>query len=168
MGSQTSTNKRKEEGKISGQEKIPTATKYTSLYIVRLVKQLFSAFEQGDLKTVLEMLTDDVDWQSPATRTKHEHLSWATPRHGLEQVSQFFKEFNEKVKTESFEDLAFTAQGDRVIVEGWNRGVVLSTGRSFEHDWVMVFTVTKDKISRWRQYYDTADIVTAFHPEKSG
>ena len=35
--------------------------------------------------------------------------------------------------------VSFTTQGDRVVVEGKNRGVVRSTGRACEHDWVMVF-----------------------------
>jgi hypothetical protein len=60
------------------------------------------------------------------------------------------------------ETLEFTAQGDRVVVEGRNRGSVRSTGCTYEHDWVMVFTVRGGKIVRHRHYYDTADILVAF------
>jgi hypothetical protein len=42
---------------------------------------------------------------------------------------------------------------------------VKSTGRTYEHDWVMVFTLRKGKIVRFRHYYDTADIVVAFRRE---
>jgi len=58
--------------------------------------------------------------------------------------------------------LGFTAQDDRVAVEGRNRGTVKSTGRGYEHDWVMVFTLHDNKIIRHRHYYDTADILVAF------
>ncbi|MFC1957809.1 nuclear transport factor 2 family protein [Chloroflexota bacterium] len=123
---------------------------------------MFTAFGQGDIPTVLGMLSDDVDWQTPATRTKPAEISWARPRRGHEQVAQFFQEFAGKVHPEPFEQMVFTAQGDRVIVEGRNRGTVKSTGRSYEHDWVMIFVLHGGKIAKYRQYYDTADVLVAF------
>ncbi len=128
---------------------------------VQLVQQMFAAFGQGNLPAVLETLAEDVDWQSPTTRTQPTEISWAKPRHSREEVATFFKELLEKVQPERLETLEFTAQGDRVIVEGRNRGTVKSTGRAYEHDWVMVFTLREGKIVRYRHYYDTADIVVA-------
>ncbi len=132
---------------------------------VQCVQRLYAAFGRGDLPAVMDMLAEDVDWQSPVTRSKHAELSWSRPRHGREQVAQFLEELAEKVHAEEFEDLEFTAQGDRVVVEGRNRGTVRSTGRNYEHDWVMVFTVRGGKIVRSRHYYDTADVAMAFHSE---
>lgn len=129
---------------------------------VQAVQQMYTAFGRGDLPAVLEMLAEDVDWQSPVTRIEHTEISWARPRRGREQVMQFFKELAEKVQPEPLELLEFTAQGDRVIVEGRNRGRVKSTDRTYEHDWVMMFTLREGKIVRFRHYYDTADIVAAF------
>ncbi len=63
------------------------------------------------------------------------------------------------------EALEVIAQGDRVIVEGRNRGTVRSTGRDYEHDWVMVFAVLGGKIVRNWHYYDTADVLVAFRGE---
>jgi len=62
-------------------------------------------------------------------------------RHSREKVALHFKELAEEVQPEPLEALDFTAQGDRVIVEGRNRGTVRSTGRTYGHDWVMVFTL---------------------------
>ncbi|MFQ5761896.1 MAG: nuclear transport factor 2 family protein [Candidatus Bathyarchaeia archaeon] len=132
---------------------------------VQAVQRLFAAFGRGDLPGVLDMLAEDVDWQSPATRTEHAQISWSRPRRGREQVAQFFKELAEKVQPEPLEPLDFTAQGDKVVVEGRNRGRVKSTGRNYEHDWVMVFTLREGKIVRHRGYYDTADILAAFCSE---
>ena len=36
-----------------------------------------------------------------------------------------------------------------------------SPGRSYEHDWVMVFTLRDGKIIKHRHYYDTADVAVA-------
>jgi ketosteroid isomerase-like protein len=130
---------------------------------VQLVKDHFAAFGHGDLQSALTVVAEDVDWQSPATRTYPAEITWASPRHTREQVAQFFEELGEKVQTEQFDISAITAQGERVVVVGRNRGRVRATGRSYEHDWVMVFTIRDRKIVRHRHYYDTSDVVIAFH-----
>ena len=132
---------------------------------VQVIKQMFAAFGQGDIPTILGILAEDVDYQSPVTRTEPVEISWARPRHSREEVALHFKELAEKVQPEPLEPLEFTAQGDRVVVEGRNRGTVRSTGRTYEHDWVMVFTLRDGKIRRFRHYYDTADIMVAFQRE---
>jgi len=114
---------------------------------VQVVQNFFVAFGQGNIPAALEILAEDVDWQSPATRNKPREISWATPRHGRKEVAEFFKELSGKMQIEQMETWDFTAQGDRVVVEGKNRGTVRSTGRTYEHDWVMVFTVRGVKSS---------------------
>ena len=130
---------------------------------VQVVQQMFTAFGQGDIPNVLGLLAEDVDYQSPATRTEPAEISWAKPCHSREEVALHFKKLAEKVQPEPLEPLEFIAQGDYVVVEGKNRGTVRSTGHTYEHDWIMVFTLRDGKITRFRHYYDTADIVTAFH-----
>lgn len=53
------------------------------------------------------------------------------------------------------------AAGDRVVTEGRNRNTARATGRAYEHEWVMVFTIRDGKIARFRHYYDPADITHA-------
>ena len=129
---------------------------------VQVVQQMFAAFGQQNLPAVLDTLAEDVYWQSPVTRAVSREILWTRPRHGREQVATFFKELFEGVQPERLEPLQFTAQGDRVIVEGKNRGTVRSTGKNYEHDWVMVFTLVDGKILKLKHYYDTADILVAF------
>ena len=49
----------------------------------------------------------------------------------------------------------------RVFVEGYNSGIMLPTGRPYEHDWVMELTIRDGKIVRHRHYYDTNDLLVA-------
>jgi len=130
---------------------------------VQVVQKLFAAFGQANILSALDILAEDVDWQSPVRRSPPSQISWAKPRHGRAEVAKSLTELSEKMQIELMETLEFTAQGDRVVVEGRNRGSVRSTGRTYEHDWVMVFTVRGGKIVRHRHYYDTADILVAFH-----
>lgn len=55
----------------------------------------------------------------------------------------------------------FTASADRVVVEGHNKGTVLATGKVYEHDWVMIFTIRDGQVVRFRDYYAPADIEVA-------
>ena len=132
---------------------------------LRVVHQYFAAFGQGNVLMALDNLAEDVDFQSPVSRTPSIEISWAKPRHSQGEVISFFQELLEKIDLEQMEVFEFTAQGDRVAVEGRNRGTVRSTGQTYEHDWVMIFTVRQGEIIRHRHYYDTADIVAAFRPE---
>ena len=132
---------------------------------IQVVKRNFEAFGQGDIQGALNTFAENVDFQSPVTRHAHQEMSWARPRHSRGEVADFFKELAEKMLVRSMEPREFTAQGDRVIVEGKNTGIVKSTGRSYEHDWVMVFTIQDGKIIKHRHYYDTADVLVAFRGE---
>jgi ketosteroid isomerase-like protein len=69
---------------------------------------------------------------------------------------------NLEVAPEQVAPLIFTVQGDRVVVKGKNRGTVRSTGRSHDHEWVMLFRIRACKSARLRHYYSTADVLVAF------
>ncbi len=131
---------------------------------IQVIKEHFAAFGRGDVQLALEMVAEKVDWQSPVTKNQSEEISWAKPCHNKKEVMQFFQELVNKVQPEKFEIVGFTAQGDNVVVEGSNQGQVRSTGKRYEHDWLMIFTILDGKIVRHRHYYDTADIINAFRP----
>jgi ketosteroid isomerase-like protein len=128
---------------------------------VKLIQQMFAAFGRGDIPTVLGLVAEDSDWQSPVTRAVSAEIPWARLRQGRNEVADFFRELNEQIQIERMEPWTYTAQGDRVVVEGTNRGTVRATVRSYQHDWVMVFTLRQGKIARMRHYYDTADLLAA-------
>jgi len=129
---------------------------------IKLIEKLFQVLGKGDIPQALELFNDDVEFQSPVTRVLHKHISWAEKRTCMKEVASFFKELNEKVIAEKMEVLSTTAQNNNVIVEGKNAGIVRSTGRRYEHDWIMTFTISDGKITRNMHYYDTVDISQAF------
>ncbi len=129
---------------------------------IEVVQRLLFAGGQGDVRTVVEALDDNVVWESPVTRTEHKGITWSRPRHGPKEVMEFFKELHDNAAVEPFYDLKITAQDDRVVIEGKNRGTAKTTGKNYEHNWVMIFVVRNGKIAENRHYYDTADIESAF------
>lgn len=130
---------------------------------LEIVKHMFEMVERGNIPGALEMLAQEVYWQSPVTRTGSKELSWYKPRHNRREVAEYFKELGEKVKPDKFEFLNFTVQGDHVVIEGKNRGTVIATGNVYEHDWMMIFELRNKKIIRHLHYYDTADLLKYFH-----
>ena len=130
---------------------------------IELIKEHFAAFGKGDLQLALDFVADKVDWQSPATRSFPIEIPWAKPRKSKEEVFQFFKEMADKVQPGKFEIRGYTAQENKVVVEGSNSGTVKATHKNYKHDWVMVFDIADGKIVRHRHYYDTADITVAYH-----
>ena len=133
---------------------------------VALVHAFYATLGRGDLPGVVEFVAELVDWQSPVTRAHPSDISWSSIRHTRQEVAEFFKELGGKVKPEGFELSTISAQDDRVVVEGRNRGTVRATGLTYEHDWVMIFTIRDDRIARFRHYYDTADLVGAFRGDR--
>ena len=126
---------------------------------VEFVKDLFAAFERGDISYVVDAHSDDAVSESPVSRTST--LPWAGPRTGRQGLAEYFEVSAAYAKPEPFRNVVFTASDDRVVAEGTNAGTVVATGERYEHDWVMVFTIRDGKVVRFRHFYDTGDIETA-------
>jgi ketosteroid isomerase-like protein len=125
---------------------------------VAVVQQAFEAFGRGDIFGVLDLLTDDVVWtfQGPST------IPFAGVHRGRQGIAQFFALVGEALEFEQFEPREVVAQGDTVVVVGYERSVAKATGRFIEQEWVHVYTLRDGKISTGRFFEDTAAEVVAF------
>ncbi len=130
---------------------------------IQIVKNLFSAFNRKDFPAALSCLDGNIDWQAPATGTQVKEIPWSKPRHGVNEVSAFFKEVSDKLSLDEINYNTLVADGDCVVAEGSMSGCVCETGCYYHTDWAMVFTLRNGKITRFRNYYDTANIAAAFH-----
>ena len=129
---------------------------------ITVVKEFYAALGRGELPAAIDLVAEDVDWQSPVTRTHPPEIPWSSIWRTKQEVAVFFKQLGQTVKPEGFEILDITAQDERVVVEGKNRGTVHANKRAYEHDWVMLFTIRDGKIVRFRHYYDTGDLIPIF------
>ncbi len=125
---------------------------------VAVVQQAYEAFGRGDIFGVLDLLTDDVVWtlQGPST------IPFAGVHRGREGIAEFFSLVGEALEFEQFEPREFVAQGDTVVVLGYERSLAKATGRPLEQEWVHVYTLRDGKIARGRFFEDTAAEVAAF------
>jgi ketosteroid isomerase-like protein len=125
---------------------------------IQIVQETYGRFTSGDIPGLLNLLADDILWQTPAI----ENAPFAGARRGLEEVGEFFALLNETEETTLFEPTEFIAQGDRVVALGKYGATVRETGRSYETDWVHVFTVEDGKIQSFTEFFDNALASRAF------
>ena len=111
----------------------------------QVVQDAYGCFERGDIPSLLELLSDDVDWASP------EILPVGGNFHGRDGAGEFFTNVGDKWSELEVKADDMVADGDHVIALGHARGK-LSSGDSAEYDFSHVFTVDDGKVTRFREY----------------
>ena len=124
---------------------------------VQIVENGFAAFGRGDIQGLLALFAEDSEWISPG-----EGLPLAGTHRGHAALADFFQKFSEAMEFSSFEPREFVADGDRVLVVGFDSGRVKATNRTFEKPWVKAFTVRNGKVTNVREYTDTLALAQAF------
>ena len=126
----------------------------------RVVKEAYAAFQRGDIPAVLAALDDDIQWQ--AVIGTEGIVPTAGLRRGRAGVAQFFQQLADNVTFDAFEPREFIAQGDQVAVIGRYKGNAKTTGKTWDVEWVMVFTLRNGKVVRFREYSDSLKLAAAF------
>jgi len=125
---------------------------------LEIVQAGYEKFGSGDIEGLLALFTDDIDWSVPHI----ENAPFTGNRLGLEEVAEFFKGLTEAEEFSYFEPTEFIEQGNRVVVLGRVKATVRATGRTYESDWVHLFTVHDGKITNFREFFDTEAVSIAF------
>ena len=126
---------------------------------VRTVVEAYTSFKNGDIESVLKVLTPDVEWITPGPP---DLMPVAGKRRGREEVAQFFSTLSEQEDVLLFHPEEYIAQGDKVIALIKYRGRVKATGKPVEADLVHIFTFHNGKVKRFREFYDTAAVLDAY------
>ncbi|HET6889819.1 MAG TPA: nuclear transport factor 2 family protein [Pyrinomonadaceae bacterium] len=75
---------------------------------------VYENFKRGDIKALLNLLSDDIEWQLPEI----ENVPFAGKRRGHEQMGQFFASLVDTQEVQHFDPREFIAQGDKVVALG--------------------------------------------------
>jgi ketosteroid isomerase-like protein len=126
---------------------------------VEVVQETYEAVGRGDIPALLDLLTDDVEWtfQGPSV------IPFAGTRRGREGVAEFFSLVGGNLEFEQFEPREFVAQGDTVVVLGFERSRIKLTGRTFEQEWAHVYKLRDGKVAEFLALEDTAAHAVAFN-----
>jgi len=124
----------------------------------QIIQDAYQKFGAGDIEGLLTLMAQDINWTVPEI----ENAPFAGSREGVSKVAEFFTELSEAEDITRFEPLEFIAQNDKVVVLGESAATVKSTGRSYETDWVHVFTLNDGKVTEFTEFFDNAAATRAF------
>ena len=124
----------------------------------RVVQAVFEKFGSGDVPGLLALITEDAEWSAPGP----EVVPYFGERKGRDGALEFFKHLGSNVEFERFEPGDFIAEGERVVVLGFERGRVRRTGKVFDNSWALVFTIRDGMVAGLHIYDNTAAIAEAF------
>ena len=125
---------------------------------VQIVQECYKKFGEGDVAGILATCAEDVAWETPEI----ENATFGGRRSGHAGASEFFSRMAAEEETTKFEPKEFIAQGDRVVALGTYGATARETGRSYETEWVHVFTVKDGKITSFQEFFDNALASRAF------
>lgn len=126
----------------------------------QVVKDAYAAFQRGDIAAILNACDENVQWQGVIGTEGV--LPQSGLRRGRAQVSEFFKQVAESTDFKSFEPKEFVAQGDKVVALGSYSARLKPSGQNYSSDWVMVFTVRNGKVTEFREFSDSAQLIRAY------
>jgi len=117
-------------------------------------RRAYEFFKAGDIESLMNLFTDDADWESPQT----ENVPQSGRRKGKEQMLEFMRLVGpEHSQNLHFEPREIIAQGNKTITLGDYSWRVKSTGKEYTSDWVHVCTFNDDgKMTSFKEYLDTA------------
>jgi ketosteroid isomerase-like protein len=128
---------------------------------VETVQQVYAAFGRGDIPSILELVSDDIQWEhwedSFAARAGLASLS---PRNGREGVAGFFGAIADWDVTE-FSVLDLAASEKQVIAEIVIEAKLPNGGRFRDEELHLWGFDSEGKINRMRHYVDTAKHIAA-------
>jgi hypothetical protein len=126
----------------------------------KVVQDAYAAFGRGDIPGLLDLMTDDIQWQPVLGTAKH--VPFSGSRKGKAGVAEFFKIVGETEDFQQFEPREFIAQNDKVVALGHYRAVTRATGKTFDSPFAMVFTLRGGKVAEFREFTDSAAVNAAF------
>ena len=92
---------------------------------------MYEAFGRGDVATILDAVTDDVDWAAEAAGTA---APWHGVRHGKDAVAAFFAEFGSTMEVEEFTPVSIAANDTDVLTVVRFRARSRATGKTAAMD----------------------------------
>jgi ketosteroid isomerase-like protein len=124
----------------------------------KVVQEAYAAFGGGDIPGLLAKLDENVEWTYPA----HPAIPWAGEFKGHDGVLKFVGAIGESVDFLAFEPRTFIAEGDKVVVLGYQKMRNKASGEEWDATWAHVFTLKDGRVTSFREYPDTAAVAKGF------
>lgn len=125
---------------------------------IEVVRELYAAFQRGDVSAILALLCPDVEWSEP----ENPFNPAAGTRRGQAGFLEWLKIGRASEEILALEPRKFLSDDDSVAVVGHSTCLAKPTGRTYETDFVHVITFRDGKIARFQEFFDTYAAGEAF------
>jgi ketosteroid isomerase-like protein len=119
---------------------------------VALVREVYAAFERGDLDGVVDALDPEIEWIEPDGYFPGAQGVF----HGRDDVRRIFELYPRLWERFDVTPEELIDAGDHVVMVGTERGVARDTGKEFTGRVCNVWTLRDGKAVRLRIFKDTA------------
>jgi ketosteroid isomerase-like protein len=125
---------------------------------INTVKKIYDAFGRGDVGTILDLVTDDVDW---AAESASDVAPWHGPRKGKDGVTSFFEAIGGALEVSEFTPLSYAATDNEVLTLVRFGFKSRTTGKDAAMNLHHYFRFRDGKVEFYRGSEDTAHMATA-------
>jgi ketosteroid isomerase-like protein len=127
---------------------------------VRVVQDMYTAFQKGDIPAVLELMAEDIDLR----HNQAADLPYSGHYRGRTGAAEFFNKLGAAVQVSSFTPERYVCQGDEVVALGTWSGTARPTGKPFTARWAMYWVVKDGRAVEYTNYEDSGVTAAAFRP----
>jgi uncharacterized protein len=125
---------------------------------LEIVKDMYQAFQQGDIARLLGHCHEDAVWTVPG----NESIATAGTYKGKQQIGEFFQKVGASMHFDVFEPREFVVDSDNVAAFGTYTARVPGSSDSVTSEWCMRFTLRDGKVQKFQEYYDTGSVERVF------
>lgn len=119
---------------------------------ISIVQEMLTAFGKGDMEALKKTLSDDTTWVYHGVNG----IPYNGTYQGKEGAVKFIMNIMANVDVLDFQVTKIVADQNTVIVLGSEKQKIKSNGEVLEQNWVQVYTVESDLITRLDEYANTA------------
>jgi uncharacterized protein len=124
----------------------------------KIVRHFYYCLNNGKVEEALGLLDEYITWIEPGAPD----VPFGGIFSGTEGIMKMFGTELKKLQLAGLIPKDFFAAKDLVVVLGSDSATVLETGKTYNTDWTMFFTISEGRISRVQTYMDTNAIAKAF------
>jgi len=124
-----------------------------------VVAAMFAAFGEGNVDAVIDVLDPEVIWFVPGDRAV---VPWSGTWRGHEEMRRFFGVIAVSAEPRAFEIRRLLANGEDVVALGRFAYFYPTSGRVFDDEFAMHFTVRDGRIRTYRIHEDSLALANAY------
>lgn len=125
---------------------------------IETVKLVYSSFLKRDFNAILNVLSQNVEWGEPS----NPYNPAGGTRHGHEGFLEWLRIGREAEEILILEPEKFLTDYDNVAVVGYTKCLAKPTNKTYETDFVHLFSFKNNKIVKFQEYFDTFAAGEAF------